>query len=194
MAIKGGTMRSRHNKTRRSRISPIDRLIQTPAGSAIVAAVKSNSAKSSRSRPLHQQSPTAAVSTQEVVVEKPETAAIVPKKVVPKKAKPKRKNIFKRAIHRLQYPVGWWPVIVLTLTWIVMLGIIWRSFQEIISLGASPTQQSIAQLERKALLEFLAALCLGGIGLCLALTPALKRPPRGKAEPLEASLDVSADE
>ncbi len=171
-------MRSRHDKRRRSRISPIDRLIQTPAGSVLAAAVKTSAVKTRRQK---SPSDTQAPQMSEVV------AIEAPPETVPV---PKRKNIFKRIIHRLQYPVGWRPVIILILTWILMMGVIWGAFKEIMSLGASPIKQTIAQIERKALLEFLGALCLGGIGLSLALTPVLKRPPRGgNTEPLQARLD-----
>jgi hypothetical protein len=74
------------------------------------------------------------------------------------------------------------------LTWILMMGVIWGAFKEIMSLGASPAKQTIAQIERKSLLELLGALCLGGIGLSLALTPALKRPPRHNPEPEELRM------
>ncbi len=168
-------MRSRHDKRRRSRISPIDRLIQTQAGSAIVAVVKSKGPK-----------PEEVLPSDRTTERLSDRAAVEPES----NPLPKRKNIFKRIIHRLQYPVGWRPVIILILTWILMMGVIWGAFKEIMSLGASPTKQSIAQIERKTLLEFLGALCLGGIGLSLALTPALKRAPRHNPEPLQASLDA----
>ncbi|MCY7408508.1 MAG: hypothetical protein LH631_14350 [Alkalinema sp. CAN_BIN05] len=147
-------MRSRYDKRRRSRISPIDRLLQSSKGIAILAA----------DRPTTQTP-------------------------VQPSSKPKRKNIVKRAVYRLQHPVGWWPLIVLGIIWILMLGIIWGAFQEIISLGASPAKQTIMQLERKSLIELFGALCLGGIGLSLALTPALKRPRRDNPELLQANID-----
>ena len=70
-----------------------------------------------------------------------------------------------------------------------MLGIIWGAFQEIMSLGASPVKQTVMQLERKSLIELFAALGLGGIGLSLALTPALKRPRRDNPDLLPATTD-----
>ena len=147
-------MRSRHDKRRRSRISPIARLLQSSKGSAILVTVP----------------PTTQTSVQPL-------------------SRPKRKNIVKRAIHRLQYPVGWWPLIILGVLWIIMLGIIWGAFQEITSLGTSPAKQTITQLERKSLIELFGALCLGGIGLSLSLTPALKRPRRDNPELLQANID-----
>lgn len=178
-------MRSRHDRRRRSRVSPIDRLIQTPAGIALAAAVKTSAAPKSRPPKPRPATPDFQV---------PEAAAIeavadeAPPEVLPV---PKRKNIFKRIIHRLQHPVGWGPVIILVLTWVLMMGVIWGAFKEIMSLGASPMKQTIAQLERKTLIELLGALCLGGVGLSLALTPVLKRPPRGgNPEALQARLDA----
>jgi hypothetical protein len=198
-------MRSRHDKRRRSRISPIDRLIQTSAGSALVAVVKSNSL----SRPSQNLNPSPEDLIQASDRQPPVVKSLRRQKMLgdsqvaqpslvssevlleeaPPIVLPQRKNIFKRIIHRLQYPVGWRPVIVLILTWILMMGVIWGAFKEIMSLGASPAKQTIAQIERKSLLELLGALCLGGIGLSLALTPALKRPPRHNPEPLQASLE-----
>jgi len=70
-----------------------------------------------------------------------------------------------------------------------MIGIIWGAFQEIISLGESPVKQTITQLERKSLIELFSALCLGSIGLSLALTPILKRPRRDNPERLQANID-----
>jgi hypothetical protein len=176
-------MRSRHDKRRRSRISPIDRLIQTQAGSAIMAAVKPSALQKTR-RPKQQFD---SIQPDSPELHPSEILAVMDPELLPI---PKRENIFKRIIHRLQYPVGWRPVIILVLTWALMLGIIWGAFREIMSLGASPIKQSIAQIERKALLEFLGALCLGGVGLSLALTPVLKRPPRGgTVEPLQVDSD-----
>ncbi len=196
-------MRSRQDKRRRSRISPIDRLIQTQAGSAIVAVVKSTvvsrpSDSASESKPLRSQKSKAKklviqTSSSQKTAQPEEvllSGLMSDRAVVEPELPPKRKNIFKRIIHRLQYPVGWRPVIILVLTWVLMMGIIWGAFKEIMSLGASPTKQTIAQIERKSLLEFLGALCLGGIGLSLALTPALKRPPRHNPEPLQARMDA----
>jgi hypothetical protein len=172
-------MRSRHDKRRRSRISPIDRLIQTQAGSALAAAVKTSVVQKTRYQKLPPDIQAPQVSEVVAIEVPPETLPV-----------PKRKNIFKRIIHRLQHPVGWGPVIILILTWVLMMGVIWGAFKEIMSLGASPMKQTIAQIERKTLLEFLGALCLGGVGLSLALTPVLKRPPRGaNTEALQARLD-----
>lgn len=140
-------MRSRHDKRRRSRISPVDRLLQSSKGRTILAAVR----------------PTTQTSVQP-------------------SSEPKPANRVKRTVYRLQHPVGWWPLIVLGIIWILMLGIIWGAFQEIMSLGTSPVKQTVMQLERKSLIELFAALGLGGIGLSLALTPALKRPRRDNPE------------
>lgn len=202
-------MRSRHDKRRRSRISPIDRFIQTPAGSAIVGAVRSKTVH--RNAPLVPQpdssdrSPHSSRHTkaraQTALFERsldrtdgPEPMEQLsdggPDRSLGQDVKAPRKSLFRRMIHRLQYPVGCWPVVILVLTWMMMLGIIWGSLKEIVSLGAAPTKQTIAQIERKSLLELLGALCLGGVGLSLALTPALKRNPRGsQVDPLQASLD-----
>ena len=147
-------MPSRHDKRQRSRISPVDRLLQSPKGRAILAAVQ----------------PTTQTSVQP-------------------SSDPKRANVVRRAVHRLQHPVGWWPLIVLGIIWILILGIIWGAFQEILSLGASPVKPTVMQLERKSLIELFGALCLGGIGLSLALTPALKRPRRDNPELLPANTD-----
>ena len=147
-------MRSRHDKRRRSRISPVDRLLQSSKGIAILAAVQPTT------QPPVQPS-----------------------------SEPKPANRVERTVYRLQHPVGWWPLIVLGIIWILMLGIIWGAFQEIMSLGASPAKQTVMQLERKSLIELFGALCLGGIGLSLALTPALKRPRRDNPELLQANTD-----
>lgn len=208
-------MRSRHDKRRRSRISPIDRLIQTQAGSAIVAVVKSTVVKPtavnrsfnspsdspSEAKPLrsHKSKP------QKLVIQTSRSKknatltatsddslrsdVLSDETFDHPELPPKRKSWLKRIIHRLQYPVGWRPVMILILTWVLMLGVIWGAFKEIMSLGASPTKQTIAQIERKTLMELFGALCLGGVGLSLALTPALKRPPRHNPEPLQARLD-----
>lgn len=170
-------MRSRHDKRRRSRISPIDRLFQASKGSAILAAVRPNTRKTTAQPPV-------LISDQaKVLIDSSE----LPQIQLP--SKPKRKNIVKRAIHRLQHPVGWWPVIILGILWILMLGIIWAACQEIMSLGISPTKQTIMQLERKSIIELFGAICLGSIGLSLALSPALKRPRRDNPELLQANID-----
>ncbi len=174
-------MRSRHDKRRRSRISPIDRLFHASKGSAILAAVRPNT-RSNTPRTTAQP-PTLTSDQVKGLINSPALAQTQ----LP--SKPKRKNIVKRAIHRLQHPVGWWPVIVLGILWLVMLGIIWGAFQEIMSLGISPTKQTIVQLERKSLIELFGAICLGSIGLSLTLTPALKRPRRDNPELLQATID-----
>ena len=174
-------MRSRHDKRRRSRISPIDRLFQSSKGSAIFAAVRPTTERPVAQLPALK--PSAHSLHGKVSIVSSESTPILPP------SKPKRKNIVKRAIHRLQHPVGWWPLIVLGILWILMLGIIWGAFQEIMSLGVSPTKQTIMQLERKSLIELFGAICLGSIGLSLTLTPALKRPRRNNPEPLQAHID-----
>ena len=177
-------MRSRHDKRRRSRISPIDRLFQSSKGSAILAAVRpsTRNARPDTTRTTAQP-PTLMSSHGKGLIDSP----AVPQTQLP--SKPKRQNILKRAIYRLQHPVGWWPVIVLGILWLLMLGIIWVAFQEIMSLGVSPTKQTIMQLERKSLIELFGAICLGSIGLSLALSPALKRPRRDNPELLQANID-----
>ena len=168
-------MRSRNDKRRRSRISPIDRLLQSSKGSAILSAV----------RPTHE-STSPQISTlkhNKVSIASPSQTPDQPS------SKPKRATIVKRIVHRLQHPVGWWPLIVLGIVWILMLGIIWGAFQEIMSLGASPVKQTITQLERKSLIELFGALCLGGIGLSLALTPSFKRPRRDNPELIQVNTD-----
>ncbi len=147
-------MRSRHDKRRRSRISPVDRLLQSSKGRTILAAVR----------------PTTQTSVQP-------------------SSEPKPANRVERTVYRLQHPVGWWPLIVLGIIWIFMLGIIWGAFQEIMSLGASPVKQTVMQLERKSLIELFGALCLGGIGLSLALTPSFKRPRRDNPELIQVNTD-----
>jgi hypothetical protein len=68
--------------------------------------------------------------------------------------------------------------------------IIWGAFQEIMSLGApNQAQKSIIQVEQRALLELLGALVIGGVGLSLVMTPALKRQPKpGSATSIETQL------
>ncbi len=165
-------MRSRQDKRRRSRISPIDRLIQTQAGRTIVSVVKSKVAAKSDHAKSDQVLPAALTSDE-----------------TPNAPEPKRKSLLKRIINRLQYPMGWGPIVILVLTWVLMLGVIWGACKEIMSLGTSPTKQTIAQIEQKTLLELLGALCLGGAGLSLAITPTLKRPPRHNPEPMQTQLD-----
>ena len=170
-------MRSRHNKRRRSRISPIDRLFHASKGSTILAAVRPSTIRTTA------QPPTLISDRAKGLIDSPALPQIQ------RPSKPKRKTIVKRAIHRLQHPVGWWPVLVLGLLWLMMLGIIWVAFQEIMSLGVSPTKQTMMQLERKSLIELFSAICLGSIGLSLALSPALKRPRRDNPELLQANID-----
>jgi len=173
-------MRSRYDKRRRSRISPIDRLLQSSKGSDILAAVQPTRESTRPQPPALKHS---ACSIVGVPIASPELTETQPP------SRPKRKNSVNRAIHRLQYPVGWWPLIILGVLWIIMLGIIWGAFQEIMSLGASPAKQTITQLERKSLIELFGALCLGGIGLSLSLTPLLKRPRRDNPKLLQANID-----
>jgi hypothetical protein len=95
-----------------------------------------------------------------------------------------------RVTDRLQKPVGIGPLFLLFLTWIVMLVIIWGAFQEIMSLGApNQPQKSVLQVEQRAFLELLGALVIGGVGLSLVLTPALKRQPKpGSETAIETTL------
>ena len=84
---------------------------------------------------------------------------------------------------RLRRPVGFRAIFLLLLTWVIMLAIIWGAFKEIISLGApSKPKQSIIQTEQKALIELLGALVMGGVGVSLVMTPALKRSSHPKEE------------
>ena len=96
----------------------------------------------------------------------------------------KKKRFFWHAmLDRLRRPVGFRAIFLLLLTWVIMLAIIWGAFKEIMSLGApSKPKQSIIQTEQKALIELLGALVLGGVGLSLVMTPALKRSPHPKEE------------
>ena len=174
-------MRSRHDKRRRSRISTIDRLFKSSKGSAILAAVRPTSASTVAQPPALKHSSHNIHG--EVSIVSPESTQIQPLSTS------KRKNIAKSGIDRFQHPVGWWPLIVLAVLWIFTIGIIWVAFQEIISLGVSPVKQTINQLERKSLIELFSALCVGGIGLSLALTPILKRPRRDHPERLQANID-----
>lgn len=174
-------MRSRHDKRRRSRISPIDRLFQSSKGIAILAAVRSTSASTVAHPPALKHS--AHSINGKVLIASPESTQIQPP------SEPKPKNIGKFGVQRLRHSVGWWPLIVLGSLWILMLSIIWVAFQEIISLGVSPVKQTISQIERKSLIELFSALCLGGVGLSLALTPVLKRPRRDNPELLQATID-----
>ena len=161
-------MRSRHDKRRRSRISTIDRLFKSSKGSAILAAVRPTSASTVAQPPALKHSSHNIHG--EVSIVSPESTQIQPP------SEPK-------------YPGSWWPLIVLAVLWIFTIGIIWVAFQEIISLGVSPVKQTINQLERKSLIELFSALCVGGIGLSLALTPILKRPRRDHPERLQANID-----
>lgn len=161
-------MRSRHDKRRRSRISLIDRLFQNSKGIAILAAVRPTTASTIAQPPALKHSVHSIHG--KVSIASPESTQIQPP------SEPK-------------YPGSWWPLIVLGVLWILMVGIIWGAFQEIISLGESPVKQTITQLERKSLIELFSALCLGGVGLSLALTPVLKRPSRDNSERLQANID-----
>jgi hypothetical protein len=174
-------MRSRHDKRRRSRISIIDRLFPSVKGIATLVAVRSTSATPVVHPPALKHSSDSVYG--EVSIASPESTQVQPPSTS------KRKNIAKSGIDRLQHPVGWWPLIVLAVLWIFMLGIIWVAFQEIMSLGVSPVKQTISQIERKSLIELFSALCLGGIGLSLALTPVLKRPRRDNPERLQSNID-----
>jgi hypothetical protein len=161
-------MRSRHDKRRRSRISPIDRLFQSSKGIAILAAVRPTSATTVAHTPALKNSSDSI--HRNVPIASPGSTQIQPP------PEPK-------------YPGSWWPLIVLGVLWMLTIGIIWGAFQEIISLGESPVKQTITQIERKSLIELFSALCLGGIGLSLALTPVLKRPRRDNPERLQANID-----
>lgn len=174
-------MRSRHDKRRRSRISPIDRLFQSSKGIAILAAVRSTSASTVAHPPALKHN--AHSINGKVSIASPECTQIQPS------PEPPPKNTVKFGIQRLRQPMSWWPLIILVVLWIFMIGIIWVAFQEIISLGVSPVKQTIGQIERKSLIELFSALCLGGIGLSLALTPVLKRPRRDNPELLQATID-----
>ena len=96
---------------------------------------------------------------------------------------------------RLRRPVGFRAIFLLLLTWVIMLAIIWGAFKEIISLGApSKPKQSIIQTEQKALIELLGALVMGGVGVSLVMTPALKRSSHPKEEtPIAVQLNPSKE-
>lgn len=82
---------------------------------------------------------------------------------------------------------------ILGIAWILILGIIWGAVREIMSLGVSPVRQALIQVERKSLIELFGSICLGSIGLSLALTPVLKRPRRDHAELLQENIDRTAN-
>lgn len=161
-------MRSRHDKRRRSRISLIDRLFQSSKGIAILAAVRPISTSTVAQPPTLKHSSHRIYG--KVSIASPESTQIQP-------------------LSEPKYPGSWWPLIILVVLWMLTIGIIWGAFQEIISLGASPVKQTITQLERKSLIELFSALCLGGIGLSLALTPVLKRSRRDNPERLQANIN-----
>ncbi len=107
----------------------------------------------------------------------------------------KKRFFWHSIIDRLRRPVGFRAILLLFLTWVIMLAIIWGAFKEIMSLGApSKPKQSIIQTEQKALIELLGALVMGGVGVSLIMTPALKRSSHLREEaPIAAQLKPSKD-
>jgi small-conductance mechanosensitive channel len=115
---------------------------------------------------------------------------------------PSKKRLFGHGmLDRLQQPVGIRPIFLLFITWLLMLVIIWGAYQEIMSLGApNQAKKSVIQVEQRALLELLGALVIGGVGLSLVMTPALKRSTKPGSETaiatqlkLNKSLESSKD-
>lgn len=111
-------------------------------------------------------------------------------------ARSSKKRFFWHAIlTRLRQPVGFRAIFLLFLTWVIMLVIIWGAVKEIMSLGApSKPKQSIIQTEQKALIELLGALVMGGMGVSLVMTPALRRSSHPKEEaPIAVQLNPSKE-
>ena len=159
-------MRSRLYKKNRSRISLLDRVIE-----------------SRRKKPTaHPAVELAAESWVEPIAESPVRSA-------------KKRFFWHSILDRLRRPVGFRAIFLLLLTWVIMLAIIWGAFQEIMSLGApNKPKQSIIQTEQKALIELLGALVVGGVGLSLVMTPALKRSSHLREDAsIAAQLNPSKD-
>ena len=159
-------MRSRLYKKNRSRISLLDRVIE-----------------SRRKKPTaHPAVELAAESWVEPIAESTVRSS-------------KKRFFWHAMLDRLRRPVGFRAIFLLLLTWVILLAIIWGAFKEIISLGApSKPKQSIIQTEQKALIELLGALVIGGVGLSLVMTPALKRSSHPREElPIAAQLKPSKD-
>lgn len=163
-------MRSRSRKLNRSRVSLLDRVIE-PRRKVVL---------SSDARSTFHADATAFPAPKRLKLKRPKflTARSASAPNTPSKLKPR--PLPQRIMDRLQQPVGIRPIAFLILTWILMLVIIWGAFQEILSLGAPRVskKQPVTQIERRALVELLTALVVGGVGLSLVLTPALKRAPK----------------
>ena len=149
-------MRSRLYKKNRSRISLLDRVVE-----------------SRRKQPAAQ---LAVEPTADMAVELAAESLVTPIAESSGQSVKKKRFFWHSMLDRLRRPVGFRAIFLLLLTWVIMLAIIWGAFKEIMSLGApSKPKQSIIQTEQKALIELLGALVLGGVGLSLVMTPALKR-------------------
>ncbi len=163
-------MRSRLRKKNRSRISLLDRVVESRQ--QVIA--------KRRSKPNRTPAKTS-----------PETLPLDDMLLDSREPAPPRskKRLFGHGIlDRLQQPVGIRPIFLLVITWLLMLVIIWGAFQEIMSLGApNQAKKSVIQVEQRALLELLGALVIGGVGLSLVMTPALKQQPKPGSETAIAS-------
>ncbi len=175
-------MRSHLRKTKRSRISLLDRVVNS---------------HQKKKRILAQSQPKGQDSLAQTIHPTPDSNPdLTPDPSIgPPTPRSKKRFFWHAMIDRLQQPVGIRPVFLLILTWLLMLVIIWGACQEIISLGApNQPKQSVIQIEQKAVLELLAALVIGGVGLSLILTPTLKHQAKSDTHPpiareLEASKD-----
>lgn len=160
-------MRSRLYKKNRSRISLLDRVVESRRKKACADAV----------------------------LEAPIEEASV-ELVAGSTTRSLKKRFFWHAmLHRLREPVGFRAIFLLLLTWVILLAIIWGAVKELMSLGApSKPKQSIIQIEQKALIELLGALVIGGVGVSLVITPALKRSSHSREETsIAVQLNSSKD-
>lgn len=164
-------MRSRIRKTRRSRISLLDRVVDASQKRRVLTTVLPRTKTQQSLEPSLE----------------PGMTAPTPRS--------KKRFFWHGMLDRLQQPVGIRPVFLLFLTWLLMLVIIWGACQEIISLGApNQPKQSVIQVEQKALLELLGALVIGGFGLSLVMTPTLKHQTKSEPHPpMAVSLESSKD-
>jgi small-conductance mechanosensitive channel len=164
-------MRSRIRKTRHSRISLLDRVVDASQKRRILTNINS------RRKSQHSL----------------ETALELD--ITHPTPRSKKRFFWHGMFDRLQQPVGIRPVFLLFLTWLLMLVIIWGACQEIISLGApNQPKQSVIQVEQKALLELLGALVIGGVGLSLVMTPTLKHQTKAEPHPpMAVSLEPTKD-
>jgi hypothetical protein len=176
--IQDTAMRSRLRKKNRSRISLLDRVVESRQQVFAKGRSKLNRTPETTSeRPLDGN-----------LLDSGEPAPT-----------PSKKRLFGHGIlDRLQQPVGIRPIFLLFITWLLMLVIIWGAYQEIMSLGApNQAKKSVIQVEQRALLELLGALVIGGVGLSLVMTPALKSQTKPGSETAIAaqlkSLESSKD-